>query len=96
MNLFESIAGLLAQLSDPQLQPFACTAGRFKLRLQLIFDVGFRYRVGDRRSLVPAKGSILNLFDIAAAKPQNLQITLEDTQRLPRQFVVGYRRLGIV
>ena len=84
MNLFEGIAGLLAQLSDPQLQPSARTAGRFKLRLQLIFDIGIRYRVSDRRSLLPASRSILNLFDIAVAKPQDFQITLEDTQRLPQ------------
>src|SRR6266568_3867318 len=91
LNFLVGIARLLAQLPNSLLKPCAGATGRFKLRLQLILDVGISKGVGDLGSLVPIKGGIGDLLDVTASEAGNAQIVLNRANDAAHQFVV--RRL---
>ena len=91
MNFLVCIARLLAQFSDALLKPCAGATSRFKLRLQLVFDIGISEGVGDRGSLFPIKRGIGDLLDVAASEAGNAQIALNGVKDAAHQFVL--RRL---
>ena len=68
LHFLVGVAGLLAQLADPLLQPNAGATGRLELRLQLVLDIGIGEGVGDFRGLVRIERGEGNLLDVAASR----------------------------
>ncbi len=87
-----SRGSLLAQFSQPVLQPNAGLARHLKLSLQLINNISICNRVGDIRGAFGIQRCKADLNYVAGANSLHRQPICEHRRGAPRTFVFGFGR----